>query len=160
MSRLDSFLRRLTAQHACLADAARRVAAVPGPVFELGLGTGRSYDHLRHLFPDRDIFVFEHKISEDAAGMVPMSRLVVGDMRETLGTVRIAGPAALVHADIGSGDDSVDAVLAACLGDILPGLMANGGVVLADRLLPGALEPLPLPEDVAPGRYFMFVNGV
>ena len=84
MSRLDSFLRRLTAQHVCLGACVPLIETVPGPVWELGLGSGRSYDHLCHLFPDRDVQVFEHRVSEDAAGMVPPDQMIIGDMRETL----------------------------------------------------------------------------
>ena len=51
MSRLDSFIRRLEAQRACLALAAGRIGGLPGPVLELGLGNGRTYDHLRELLP-------------------------------------------------------------------------------------------------------------
>jgi hypothetical protein len=39
-----------------LRDAARRLEGVPGCIFELGLGSGRTFDHLRQLFPDREIF--------------------------------------------------------------------------------------------------------
>ena len=160
MSRLDSFLRRLTAQQVCLGACVRLIETVPGPVWELGLGSGRSYDHLCHLFPDRDIQVFEHRVSEDAAGLVPSDRIIIGDMRETL--AKVAGRAstrpAFVHADIGSGNDIVDAELANFLGGLLPEIMAPGGVVAADRPLPGKLKPLPLPQDVAAGRYFLLSN--
>ena len=63
MSRLDSFIRRLEAQRACLDRAAALVAGLAGPVLELGLGNGRTYDHLRALLPGRDIFVFERAVS-------------------------------------------------------------------------------------------------
>ena len=58
MSRLDSFIRRLEAQRACLEYAAGQIRDLPGPVLELGLGNGRTYDHLRELLPEREIFVF------------------------------------------------------------------------------------------------------
>ena len=57
MSRLDSFIRRLEAQRRCLNHAASAVRAVPGTVLELGLGNGRTFDHLRHLLPGRALFV-------------------------------------------------------------------------------------------------------
>ena len=38
MSRLDSFIRRLEAQRACLNNAAQLIAGVPGNVLEFGLG--------------------------------------------------------------------------------------------------------------------------
>jgi len=160
VSRLDSFLRRLTAQQVCLGVCVGLVEAVPGPIWELGLGSGRSYDHLCHLFPDRDIQVFEHRVSEDAAGLVPPDQMIIGDMRETL--AKMAGLAdtgpAFVHADIGSGNDIVDAELANFLGGMLPAVMAPGGIVAADRPLPGKLTPLPLPGGIAARRYFLLSN--
>jgi hypothetical protein len=62
MSRLDSFIRRVQAQRACLDRAAELIADVPGPVLELGLGNGRTYDHLREQLPARRIFVFERLV--------------------------------------------------------------------------------------------------
>ena len=50
MSRLDSFIRRLEAQRACLNRAAELIGDLEGVVLELGLGNGRTYDHLRELF--------------------------------------------------------------------------------------------------------------
>ena len=55
MSRLDSFIRRALAQRECLANAARRITDIEGPVIELGLGNGRTYDHLRRILPEREI---------------------------------------------------------------------------------------------------------
>ena len=52
MSRLDSFIRRMQAQRDCLNAAARMIADVPGSVFDLGLGNGRTFDHLRETLPD------------------------------------------------------------------------------------------------------------
>ena len=63
MSRLDSFIRRVTAQRDCLNAAAVLVRDLPGPVLEFGLGNGRTYDHLRSLLPDRQIFVFERQVA-------------------------------------------------------------------------------------------------
>ena len=51
MSRLDSVIRRLRAQQACLERAAALIRGLPGPVFEWGLGNGRTYDHLCQLCP-------------------------------------------------------------------------------------------------------------
>jgi hypothetical protein len=62
MSRLDSFLRRMMAQRACLDRATELIKDVPGPVLKLGLGNGRTYDHLRRLMPRREIYVFEREM--------------------------------------------------------------------------------------------------
>ncbi|WP_245299248.1 class I SAM-dependent methyltransferase, partial [Sinorhizobium sp. GL28] len=45
-SRLEKLLFRLEAQHICLEWALREIAGRPGIVFEMGLGHGRTYDHL------------------------------------------------------------------------------------------------------------------
>ncbi|MCH8923260.1 MAG: hypothetical protein IIA67_08960, partial [Planctomycetes bacterium] len=63
MSRLDINIRRLEAQRACLNLAAEMIRDLPGPVFELGLGNGRTYDHLRAALPEREIFVFEREVA-------------------------------------------------------------------------------------------------
>ena len=49
----------MIAQRECLNWAAEAVAGVAGPVLELGLGNGRTYDHLRERLPEREIYVFE-----------------------------------------------------------------------------------------------------
>lgn len=58
MSRLDSFIARMQAQRDALNFLKPMVDVVAGPILEVGLGNGRTYDHLRELFPARDIYVF------------------------------------------------------------------------------------------------------
>ena len=156
MSRLDSFIRRMTAQRDCLDMAAGLVAGVPGPVLELGLGNGRTYDHLRGLFPDREIFVFDRRVAAHP-GCVPDDRhLLLGDVLETLpgAGARIGAPAALAHCDVGTGDREANARLAAALAPLLAALMADGGVVVCDQDCRAAgWTPLPPPAGVPAGRY-------
>ncbi len=156
MSRLDSAIRRLEAQRACLNRAAGLVADLPGPVLELGLGNGRTYDHLRTLMPGRRIVVFERKAMAHPDSMPPSDDLIEGDFRETIpGALALIGaPAALIHADIGSGERAATAALARWLGPLLAPLAAAGAVIVSDQPLdiPGA-QPFPLPEIVAEGRY-------
>ncbi|UEM03549.1 class I SAM-dependent methyltransferase [Skermanella rosea] len=158
MSRLDSFIRRVSAQRDCLNAAADLIRDVPGPVLEFGLGNGRTYDHLRSLLPERTIFVFERQVAAHPDCIPPAECLLLGDLFETLdtaGTV-IGAPAALAHVDIGSGDPGANAELAAFLAPRLHKLMARGGVVVSDQDLGmPRWEPLRPPETVRPGRYFM-----
>ncbi len=76
------------AQRACLDHAARLIAALPGPVLELGLGNGRTYDHLRTLLPEREIFVFERALAADLPALPDAAHLVLGDFRDTLPAAR------------------------------------------------------------------------
>ena len=158
MSRLDSAIRRLMAQRACLDCARELLAGTPGPVFELGLGNGRTYDHLRENFPEREIFVFEKKISAHPSCIPDEAHLFLGNVLEELPAVteRFRGSVALVHADIGSGVTEDNRRLAAQLSPILPPLLTAGALVVSDQkmTLPGA-TPLDLPDGVAPGRYHM-----
>lgn len=157
MTRLDSAIRRLEAQRACLDRAAALIRGVPGPVLELGLGNGRTYDHLRARLPGRDIFVFERAPAAHPDCTPPEDRLIVGDFLDTLRQVRLPAPAALVHADIGTGDKEASLALAKALAPLLPRLTTPGAILAADQPmpLPGWTEE-PLPEGVAPGRYRLY----
>lgn len=159
MSRLDSFIRRLEAQRACLDQAVRLVAAVPGVVVELGLGNGRTYDHLRERLPEREIFVFERQLDAHPTCMPDARHLVLGNLEETLGEAasRLPMSAALAHSDIGTGDASRNAVVAASVASLLPPILAAKAIVVSDqRLVGGTLVPIELPATVRPGRYFMY----
>lgn len=159
MSRLDSFIHRLEAQRACLNWAKAAIAALPGPILELGLGNGRTYDHLRSLFPDRAIFVFERQPAPHPACMPDHEHLVVGSLQDTLpgALAIIKSPAALVHSDIGTADAERNARVARWLSLALPPLAQPGGLVASDqRLENAALEALPLPDGLPEGRYFLY----
>jgi len=161
MSRLDSFIRRALAQRECLANAARRITDIEGPVIELGLGNGRTYDHLRRIMPEREIFVFDRRIAAHPDCIPDDKHMILGDFRETIphAMARIGALAALVHGDVGSGDAAKNAALAAWLGPALRPLLAPGAVVVCDQsLLADGLEALELPTGVERGRYFMYLR--
>jgi hypothetical protein len=159
MSRLDSFLRRLTAQRDCLNLAAELVRGLPGAVFEFGLGNGRTYDHLRELCPQRDIFVFERQVLAHPGCVPDAEHLFEGLLEDRLSEVRarFAGGVALLHSDLGSGHPDQDARTAAMVSAGLPAFMAAGGVIVSDQelMLPTAAA-VPLPVGVRPGRYFLY----
>ena len=159
MSRLDSFIRRLEAQRRMLDWAAAEIGGRDGLVLELGLGNGRTYDHLRELFPGRDIYVFERDVAAHPDCIPDEAHLLRGDFEDTLpgALARIGKRAALIHGDIGSAYALRDAELAAWLGPALRPLAAPGAVIVSDRALGEAIWPAePLPSDVAPGTYYMY----
>jgi len=159
MSRLDSFIRRMEAQRDCLDMLAERIGAVPGPVIELGLGDGRTYDHLRSLFPDRAIFAFDRHNAAHPDSAPDADHLILGDFERTLPTAlqRIGQPAALIHCDFGSRDRDIDARVATVIAPLLVPLLSPGGAVASDQPLPEVgWTPLPLPPTVATGRYFIW----
>jgi hypothetical protein len=159
VSRLDSFIRRLEAQRACLGLAAGLVRDLDGVILELGLGNGRTYDHLRELFPDREIYVCERKVAAHPDCVPPAEFLLLGDMRETLPAARprIGGRVIVAHFDVGSGEAAANRALADELLPLVVPLLRVDGVLVSDpALADAALAPLPLPQGVAPGRYHLY----
>ena len=159
MSRLDSFIRRLEAQRACLNMAASLVRGVDGAVLELGLGNGRTYDHLRQLFPERDIFVCERQVAAHPDCIPPEEFLLLGDMRETLPAVRqrLGKRIALAHFDPGTGDVEANRALARELAPMVAPLMRPGAVLVSEMALDlTELAAIPLPAGVRPGRYHLY----
>ena len=162
MSRLDSFLRRVAAQRDCLNRAADLIRDIEGPVLELGLGNGRTFDHLREILPDREIFVFDRRIAAHPDCIPDEAHLILGDIHHTLpaAMARIGRPAALVHCDIGTGDAAANAAIAAFVGEALATLVRPGGVVVSDQAMRvSGWAALSLPPGVAPGRYHMWRVG-
>ncbi len=158
MSRLDSFIRRVQAQRDCLDEAALAIAGMPGVVLELGLGNGRTYDHLRSILPGREIFAFDRQAAAHPDCIPDDDHLFLGDFLETLPQAarRLGGRVALVHGDIGSGDTAATAALARLLAPLLPPLLAPGALVVSDQPLEvsgtSAVTPI---RNVPEGRYFM-----
>lgn len=158
MSRLDSFIRRLEAQRLCLGDAAARSAKLGGVVLELGLGNGRTFDHLREICAGREIYVFDRQVAAHPDCIPAPDRLFLGDFTATLPEAlqRLGATASFVHVDLGSGDAAASAALAQAITPQVAALMAPGAVLVSDQLMAAAsLAALPLPAGVKPGRYFM-----
>ena len=159
MSRLDSFIRRMQAQRACLDWAGRAISDIPGPVLELGLGNGRTYDHLREILPNRDIYVFERRVVAHPDCVPTSNRLFLGELTDTLpaAATQLGRSAAMAHADLGTGVVEANAEMANTVGPLLARLVASGGIVISDQALAVAgWESLPEPEDVMSGRYFLY----
>ncbi|MGN7884052.1 class I SAM-dependent methyltransferase [Ensifer sp. 22460] len=103
-SRLERLLFRLEAQRICLEWAFREIAGRPGIVFEMGLGHGRTYDHLRIHLPEREIYVLDRETDCFADCTPPQNYLLLGDIEDTLAAAatRFGGQVILAHADMGS----------------------------------------------------------
>src|SRR5262245_58966225 len=130
MSRLDSFIRRLTAQRDILNDIKDLLAGIEGPVLELGLGNGRTFDHLRELFPDRRSVAFHRSANAYGPSMPDAANLVLGEMKETSKDfIGIGG--ALAHADIGTGYPEKDAVTLTWLPQVMAGVLTANGIAVS-----------------------------
>ena len=163
LTRLEKLLFRLEAQHVCLEWAFREIAGRPGIVFEMGLGHGRTYDHLRSNLPDREIYVFDREVDSYEDCTPPGDHMMLGEITETLTAAasRFGAQVVLAHADMGSHDSAHNIEMSAKLSRHLPPVLAPGAIVLSDLPLELAgTRALPLPSGAREGRYFLYRNGL
>ena len=161
LTRLEKLLFRLEAQRLCLEWAFAEIEHLPGIVFEMGLGHGRTYDHLRTHLPEREIYVLDREIDCFDDCVPPADRLLLGDIEQTLaaGADRFGKKVILAHADLGSYTEAHNLAVAAKLSRSLPAVLAPSAIVISD--LPLELEgasQLPLPSGAREGRYFLYRN--
>jgi hypothetical protein len=157
MSRLDSFIRRLSAQRDILNHVQQDIELpAGGPVMEIGLGNGRTFNHLREIFPGRRIVAFDRALGAHASSIPEPGNFILGEISETAPTF-IGSEASLVHADIGTGYDDKDAVTLTWLPQLVAGLLASGGIAVSGLPLEHEqLEALAIPSSVEAGRYFLY----
>lgn len=159
MSRLESFIRRLTAQRDILDMICRDMQLPDGPVIELGLGNGRTYDHLRERLPGRRIIAFDRVNQANRKSLPPEGDLILGEINETAKPFIGIG-AALVHADVGSGYNDLDELNLRWLPQLTAELLQPSGIAASGvKLDHDDLRPLPLPEGIQPGRYYLYRRG-
>ena len=159
MSRLDLFIDRMLSQRACLNFAAAQTAALSGPVFELGLGNGRTYHHMVEIMPDRDIYVFERAVASHPDSTPPEDRVILGDVHETLPQAleRFGPTAALIHADLGGHNRAKNDAFARAISPAVEPLLAAGGLMVAsDKMYFETLTEVPLPEGAVEARCFIY----
>lgn len=159
MTRLESAIRRLTAQRDLL-DWASRAISPTGLVLEVGLGNGRTYDHLRSRLPGREIYAFERSPAAHPDCYPPEGYLIVGDLFETLPSFTERhgqGSAALIHIDIGTGDEDLNRRVALRLSPLLEALLQPGGLLLGDRVFEmPSCRNISSQTGVPEGRYFVY----
>lgn len=135
----------MQAQRDCLNAAAAMIADIPGAVFDLGLGNGCTFDHLRETLTDRGVFVFDRVVNANPKSTPDAEQ-----------GARFAGGVALVHSGRGTGT-AEDAPLAAALILLLHPLLARGAVLVANNpFLDACWDDLPLPDGVPAERYFLY----
>ena len=163
ISRLEKLLFRLEAQHACLDWAFREIDGRPGVVFELGLGHGRTFDHLRRHLPDREIYVFDREVDSYPDCTPHPSRLILGDLSVTLPRLaqQFAGQVVLAHSDVGSFEAEHNQMMSALVSRHLPQALAPNAIILSDLPLAiGGTIALPLPKGAREDRYYFYRFGV
>lgn len=156
MSRLDSMLRRFTAQRDGLNWAAAQIAAQPGDVLDLGLGNGRTYDHLREVLPGRRIRVIDRVLQCHPSCIPPPEDFLQGEAAPMLRQLHDEGARfILAHYDFGTGIKSDDVAEAARLSPLIAQVMQPGGLIVSGQPLVG-FTPVTGPDTIAPDRYLFY----
>ena len=149
--RLDSFIHRVQAQRDIL-DHVRDLGlpVKEGVILEVGLGNGRTFDHIRENFPGYRIVAFDRALGAHPASTPAEGDLVLGEINETIRQVAGIG-AVFAHADIGT------AFPVTWLPSGLADALTSGGIAASGLPLDHpALAPLPLPPTIRPGRYHLY----
>ena len=158
-TRLEKTLYRLQAQKACFAWAFEQIIGRPGIVFELGLGLGRTYNHMHHYIPDRRIVAFDRKVGSYPDCTPDEDDIVLGELADTLprAAQQYRGQVILAHTDIGSFDREQNRRLAELMSENLLPALAPGALVMSDLPLSvPETEPLPLPQGARADCYYLY----
>ncbi|WP_299044061.1 class I SAM-dependent methyltransferase [uncultured Tateyamaria sp.] len=156
MSRLESMRRRLTAQIDGINWAAAKVADLDGDVLEMGLGNGRTYDHLRQELPDRRIWVIDRILKCHPSCVPPEQDFLEGEAEPMLQRMAAANRRIiLAHYDFGFGIKEKDVEEGKRLSPLIAAVMQPGGLILSQQPLVG-FDQITGPDTIAPDRYLFY----
>jgi hypothetical protein len=150
---------RLSAQKVCIDLAAAELVNTPGHVLEIGLGKARTYDRMRYVFPEREVYAFDYEIHCPKELTPPAENILHGDVHETLPVARdsFGRNIALAHADIGSFDPERDRDLFAFIASMLNEMLVSGAIVMSDRVFSEPTwERIPQPAGTEAWTYHMY----
>ena len=159
MSRLDLFIDRMVSQRACLNAAVSATQHLSGPVYELGLGNGRTFHHMREIVQVRQVYVFERAVASHPDSTPEEDQLFLGDVFETLpkALAQFGATASLIHADLGGHNAAKNDLFAKRISPVVEPLLAVGGLMVAsDRMYFDKLEEQELPPGAVQGRCFIY----
>ncbi len=156
MSRLNSMMRRLAAQADGLEWGNTMVDSLSGDFLDMGLGNGRTYDHIREIAPNRRIWVIDRALNCHHSCVPPKEDFLQGEAEEMLRKMAADGTkVALAHYDFGFGDKDKDVAEAARLSAFIKEIMLPGGVLVSGQPLV-SFEQVRGPTTVAPERYYFY----
>ncbi|MEL7164750.1 MAG: class I SAM-dependent methyltransferase [Pseudomonadota bacterium] len=156
MSRLESMRRRLSAQIDGINWAAELIKNTSGDVLEMGLGNGRTYDHLRQELPNRRIWVIDREMNAHPSCVPPAADFLQGEAEDMLDRLATQGvQIALAHYDFGHGVKERDVAEGAALSPRIAAVMAPGGLVISQQPLVD-IDQIRGPDTIAPDRYLFY----
>lgn len=141
MSRLNDLIHRFTAQRDVLNHGLKlleeRSFGSESIAVELGLGSGRTYDHLRSALGSTPLYAFDFRVETHPGYEPPEDRTILGDILETFPRFaeKNRGRACFVHLDIGTKDKSADRRRYVGLLGWIESITAPGAILASDREL-------------------------
>lgn len=156
MSRLESMRRRLSAQIDGLNWAIEATRDQPGDFLDLGLGNGRTYDHLREYAPERRIWVIDRVLKSNPLSTPPAEDFLQGEAEDMLTRMADEGTCViLAHYDFGRGIKEDDVAEGASLSPYIARVMLPGGLVVSQQPLVG-FQQVEGPDTIDPERYLFY----
>jgi hypothetical protein len=149
----------MVSQRASLDQAIALTNDMTGPVFELGLGNGRTYHHMRENIAGRDVYVFERAVASHPDSTPAEEFLILGDVTDTLPEAvgRFGATASLIHADLGGHNLAKNDLFARKVSPLIEPLLAQGGIMVSsDRMYFDGLKELPIAPGAVEGRCFIY----
>ena len=156
MSRLESMMRRLAAQKTGLEWCVEQTEKIKGDFVEIGLGNGRSYDHIREIAPNKKIWVLDRILQCHPSCVPPEDSFLQGEANEVMiqmkkDNIRIA----LTHYDFGVGIKDKDEAEAAALSPLIKDIMVEDGLLMSCQPLVG-FKQIEGPAEIPAGRYYFY----
>ncbi len=156
MSRLDSMLRRFTAQRDGLNWAASLIEGLEGDALDMGLGNGRTYDHMREIMPERRLWVMDRVLQCHPSCVPPEEDFLQGEAEDGLARLKEIGAKIVIsHYDFGFGVKEKDVEEAQRFSPLIAEVMAPNGVIVSGQPLVG-FDAVKGPDHIAPDRYYFY----
>ena len=155
MSRLESFRRRLTAQIDGINWAIEQSKDIKGDILEMGLGNGRTYDHLREN-TDRRIWVIDRILQCHPSCVPPEADFLKGEADAMLERLATEGAQiAFAHYDFGFGVKEKDVEEGGRLSPRIKAVMVPGGMIVSQQPMVGFTR-IQGPETIIGDRYHFY----
>ena len=156
MSRLESMMRRLAAQKTGLEWCVEQIKSITGDFVEIGLGNGRSYDHLREIAPDKKIWVLDRILQCHPSCVPPKDSFLQGEANEVMTQMKSDNIGiSLAHYDFGIGVKDKDEAEAAALSPLIKDIMVKDGLLMSCQPLVGFTQ-IEGPAEIPTGRYYFY----
>ena len=115
--------------------SAKNIHKQRGVVLEFGLGKARTFDHMRKLLPQRDVYVFEREIAAHPDCIPHPAFQFIGDFRDSIPRAieQLGRSAALAHLDIRTGQKNTSLALASKIAPCIEKLLCVNAIVVSDQ---------------------------